>query len=470
MSEPRSLAGAGPFADTTLRELADRLRNGSTSAEKLTGLALEAAHGIGAELNCFTVLDDERALEAARRADRELAVGHDRGPLHGIPFGVKDLIATAGLRTTLGSAHFADNVPGHDAAVVTLLKDAGAVVVGKTHTHEFAFGPTGDTAHTGPAVNPHDMDRMTGGSSSGSAAALAAGIVPAALGTDTGGSVRIPAALCGIAGLRPGQGRIDTAGAYPLAPSFDVVGPMARSARDVAVIWSVLAGDTGASGGPAGTGAPRGADGLRIATVACDLVGRVTPSQAAVCSAALAAFARAGAETPEIALPQLDRARELYVAIQSSEAFALHEQRVGHAPELFCEEVLGRLLAARKVAGWEYVRALRRRERARREVLPLLETVDAVLMPTVPIEAPLIGQRELDGADGWDDVRQALLGFTLPWSVLDCAAVSVPVARTDSVLPGSVQLVGLPGREHRLMEIAALLEAELAVPGRAGDA
>ncbi|HEY0805380.1 MAG TPA: amidase, partial [Pseudonocardiaceae bacterium] len=195
--EPRRLAGAGPFAGTSIAELADGLRAGRTTARALAESALAAADEYGPALNCFVTVDHDGALRTADQADRELRDGLDRGPLHGIPVGVKDLIDTAGLRTTMGSRHFDRHVPAADAAVVIALRQAGAVIIGKTHTHQFAYGPTGDIAHTGPARNPHDPSRITGGSSSGSAAAIAAGLLPAALGTDTGGSVRIPAALCG---------------------------------------------------------------------------------------------------------------------------------------------------------------------------------------------------------------------------------------------------------------------------------
>jgi aspartyl-tRNA(Asn)/glutamyl-tRNA(Gln) amidotransferase subunit A len=440
-----SLAGAGPFAGTSIVGLADRLRTGGTTARALAESALNAADELGPTLNCFVTVDHDGALRAAEQADRELARGIDRGPMHGIPVGVKDLVDTAGLRTTRGSRHFDQHVPTTDAAVVVSLRQAGAVIVGKTHTHNFAYGPTGDVAHTGPARNPHDPDRMTGGSSSGSGGAIAAGIVPAALGTDTGGSVRIPAALCGIVGLRPTQGALSGAGVFPLSPTMDVVGPMAGSVADTAVLWSVL------SGRPVTTPPVTG---LRVGVVRSDETDRVVPEQAQALERALEALKSAGFVLGDAPMPNMADLARMYSHIQGPEARATHADRVARTPELFEPEVLDRLTKAADVAGWEYVAAMDARTRLR-DRFPHEMGADVLVLPTVPIEAPPVGARDTDLGAGWTNPTAALLAFNSVWSVLGLPAISVPVP--GGALPGSVQLVGRPGDEDELLAVAAAL-------------
>lgn len=458
-----TLTGVGPFAGVGIDELARGLREGARTAVDITEEALAAAHSWGAELNCFVAVDDDGARRAARRADAELAAGLDKGPLHGIPVGVKDVIATSGLATTMGSRHFAGDIPVRDASVVGSLRAAGAVVLGKTQTHEFAYGPTSDRAATGAARNPQDLSLMTGGSSGGSAAAVAAGIVPLALGTDTGGSVRIPAALCGAVGLRPTQGSLDMAGVFPLALTMDVVGPITRSAADAALAWWALSSRPESSGArwsqgitPAAALDPDRARELRIARPGCGLINRVHQSARAAERGAAEVFAAAGPAVTDLPLPEIDRTSDLYYDIQSAEAYEIHEERVRNAPGLFDPEVLDRLQAAAGVPGWRYVRALDERRRLRAAVLDRLATVDLLLMPTVPVEAPALQQRALDPDTGWTAVREALLALTSPWSLLGFPAISVPVP--GPALSGSVQLVAKPGQETLLLDAAALLE------------
>ncbi|MBG0738551.1 amidase [Paeniglutamicibacter antarcticus] len=462
-----ALSGAGPFGGLGIAELARRIRSGESTAVEITEQALAAAHSVGAELNCFVTVDDDGARRAAQLADAELVSGLDRGPLHGIPVGVKDMIATSGLATTMGSRHFAGDTPAQDASVVSSLRTAGAVILGKTQTHEFAYGPTSDRAATGAARNPQDLSRMTGGSSGGSAAAVAAGLIPLALGTDTGGSVRIPAALCGAVGLRPTQGSIDMIGAFPLSPTMDVVGPIAGSVADTALGWWALSTRPESSGAHWSLWtAPRIPEpgrvrGVRIGQPVCDLVDRVDQSARGGQQAAADALAASGAALTELALPELDETSGPYYDIQSAEAYEIHEERVRRAPELFDPEVLERLEAAARVPGWRYVRALDVRRRLRAGMLDKLAAVDIVLMPTVPLEAPVINQRDLDPNTGWSGVREALLALTSPWSLLGFPAISVPVPMGGETMLGSVQLVAKPGQEHLLLDTAALLENSL---------
>lgn len=423
----------GFFAGRTLAELAEGLRSGGATAAGLVARALESADPA---LNAFVHLDPEGAAAAARRADEELAAGTDRGPLHGVPVAVKDIIDVAGLPTGMGSAHFAGNVAKEDAACVARLRAAGAVIVGKTTTHEFAFGATGDTAVSGPSRNPRDPERISGGSSGGSAVAVAAGMVPLALGTDTGGSVRIPAALCGVAGFKPAYGAIPLDGVFPLAPSFDHVGVLAATAGDCRTAYRVLAGPSGSTAAP--PAAPSAA-GVRIAWIA---PAAVDPDVERVVRALFP-----GAPAEKVDLPEL---RRVFAAIQDSEAYEIHAERVAAAPDLYQPATLDALRRAGETRGWRYVRAVRERERFAREAAALLERYDLLVLPTAPFTAPEIGRRET----ALGPVQPALLSLTCAWNVLGLPALSVP-AGTVGGLPVGAQLVTRAGAEDLLFDAAA---------------
>ncbi|GAA4918742.1 aspartyl-tRNA(Asn)/glutamyl-tRNA(Gln) amidotransferase subunit A [Nonomuraea thailandensis] len=438
----------GPFAGRTITDLARDLRDGHVTATELAGQALAAAEALGPALNAFVTVDAPGALAAARRADEELAAGADRGPLHGLPVAVKDLIMVAGLPATMGSRHFTAYVPDTDAACVTGLRRAGAVIVGKTTTHEFAYGPTGDRSANGPSRNPRDPARMSGGSSGGSAAAVAAGIVPLAIGTDTGGSVRIPAALCGVAGFKPAFGAIPADGVFPLSRSYDHVGVLAGGAEDCLIAYRRLAADVPGEAGDAGDAGDAGGSVGWIDPIA--MYGgdpRVTRAVRAVLEA-----------DEEVRLPEgfVQEVRETYVAVQSCETAAVHAERLRRAPELFDPAVLERLRVAAQVPGWRYVRALEARQRLAGVVDVLFGGHDVLAMPTVPIVAPLVDEREfaLDGRAV--EVRPALLALTSPWNVLGLPALTVPAGLVDG-LPVGLQLVCRPGDEPRLFATAARL-------------
>ncbi|WP_052422749.1 amidase [Nonomuraea candida] len=472
---PRSSSGhlsPGPFAGRTLAGLARDLRDGRATATGLAERALDAAAALDPALNAFVTVDAAGALAAARRADAELAAGVDRGPLHGLPVAVKDLIDVAGLPATMGSRHFAGHVPDADAVCVTRLRAAGAVIVGKTTTHEFAYGPTGDRSANGPSRNPRDTGRMSGGSSGGSAAAVAAGVVPLAIGTDTGGSVRIPAALCGVAGFKPAYGAIPADGVFPLSRSLDHVGVLAGGAADCLLAYHCLtsgavpggpgpapardttgtAGEAGSPGGPGGeAGGPGGEAGgpVRVAWLdpGCLFDGdrRVVDTVRALLG-----------EVAEVRLPEGfgEEVRETYLAVQSCETAEVHAERLARAPELFDPEVLERLRAAAELPGWRYVRALRARERLAGAVAALFGGHDVIALPTVPIVAPPLDRREIEVAGRPVAVRPALLALTSPWNVFGLPALTVP-AGTVAGLPVGLQLVCRPGAEPLLFSTAA---------------
>jgi aspartyl-tRNA(Asn)/glutamyl-tRNA(Gln) amidotransferase subunit A len=440
----------GPFTGLAIADVAGMLRDGTTDAMELLERTLEAVRRVQPALNAFVTVDERGARAAAGRARDELARGFDRGPLHGIPVAVKDIIDTAGLLTTMGSRHFAGHVPDRDAEVVVRLRAAGAVVVGKTTTHEFAYGPTGDRAANGPCGNPHDPSRMAGGSSAGSAAAVAAGLVPLAVGTDTGGSVRIPAALCGAVGLRPSFGAVPTAGVFPLSGSLDTVGPLANDVRDAALGWAVLSGTTVEFTPPA-------LSELRIGLPAGAWFDRLDDMVASAMDAFLARLAQGGATIRRVPVPDATELREVYRDVQSAEAFAVHRDRLDAAPDLFDSEVRDRLRAAGRVSAPQYAQALGRLTELREGAAARLNGVDFLLLPTVPVLAPPLGARDSDlGSDlggGWTSPRDALLAFDTPWSVLGLPAMSVPVPGA-APLPVGAQLIGPPGGDAALLAAA----------------
>jgi aspartyl-tRNA(Asn)/glutamyl-tRNA(Gln) amidotransferase subunit A len=441
---------SGPFRGLTLATVARRLREGANGPVELTRAALAAIESSQPAFNAFVTVDREGALRAAAQAAGELSGGLDRGPLHGIPVAVKDLVDTAGMTTTMGSRHFAGHVPERDAEVVVRLRAAGAVIVGKTTTHEFAYGPTGDRAANGPGANPHDPGRMAGGSSAGSAAAVAAGLVPLAVGTDTGGSVRIPAALCGVCGIRPSPDRIPAEGVFPLSWSLDSVGVLAGDVAGTATGWAVL------SGVPLRPGGSPPVEALRIGLP--DGFDRLADSVHSGLSTLVARLGALGVRPVPVAMPDLDELRWLYRTIQSVEAVAVHHQRMTDAPELFDPEVLARLRSATEVPARDYALALRRMGEVRAAAPGLLDGLDLLLLPTVPVLAPPLGARDTDLGGGWSSPRDALLAHTVPFSVLGLPSLSVPVPAPGH-LPVGIQLVGAPSGDEALLSAAAAIEA-----------
>lgn len=443
---PRLAVEPGFFAGRGLAELARGMAEGAFSAEDLARHAGAAIERLNPQLNAFVHTDIPAALAQARALDAERAAGRVRGPLHGIPVAIKDNVDTADMPTTMGAAHFLGHRPAADARCVALLREAGAIVIGKTLTHEFAYGPTGDRSVQGAARNPWDPARITGGSSAGSAAAVAAGMVPVALGTDTGGSVRVPSALCGLVGFKPSHGRVSDAGVFPLSPSIEDVGVLAQRVEDARAFIGILSEGAIADAGDA-SDAPRIAW-LANAPFAIDHAPVTACARAAAERLAGAALLDGG----EVAL----HARALQAAlsaIQRSEAYEVHAERVEREPGKYDPEVLERLRASRPVQGWEYVRGLKERARLQAEFARIFEHVDALALPTVAITAPALQQRSVNGP-GSAGVRETLLGLTNPWNVLGLPAISLPAGFVDG-LPVGLQLVGPAGADAALLALAA---------------
>jgi aspartyl-tRNA(Asn)/glutamyl-tRNA(Gln) amidotransferase subunit A len=437
---------SGYFCDHDIHAIAQDLRGGHITSAELVEHSLTAIERLNPILNAFTIVDANAAMIAARKADDELARGHDRGRLHGIPVSVKDIVDVAGHVTTSGSAVYLDRRADVDAECVRRLRAAGAVIVGKNVLHEFAYGATGDRSVHGASRNPWDPNKISGGSSGGGAVAVAAGMVPLAVGTDTAGSVRVPAALCGIVGFKPAYGAIPTAGVHALAASLDHVGVFARTAADASVGYAVMASD-------------RHPHEVATARVAWLDPTRISPTDSSVIATVRAALDRAGIATTDTA--ELNFAvGELFSVmgtLQSSEAYSEHIDDVARHRDDIDPEVIDRLERGRDVPAWHYVRAVSQRDHLRAATTELFGRFDVLAMPTVPTVATDIDQRThvIDGQTV--EVRSALLALTSPWNLTGYPAISVPAGMVAG-LPVGLQLVSLPGRERLLFDVAGLIE------------
>src|ERR687890_623602 len=376
----------------TLAALATALRERRLSPVEFLGALLERIETVDKELNAFITVLPERALEEAARAEKEILDGECRGPLHGVPVGLKDLIYTKGVRTTMGSAFFEDYVPDHSATVVSKLEEAGAIIIGKTNTHEFAYGPTGDRSYFGPTRNPHDPARISGGSSGGSGAAVAAELCYAALGSDTAASVRVPAALCGTVGMKPTFGGGSKRGVFPLAWTLDHVGPLTRTVEDNALLVNALAGhdpaDLYSANRPAEDFARDLRRGVRGGVIGVPedfyfeyLDGEVEKKV----REAIAVFLASGAEMREVSIPRLRETLEAQRLTLAADAYAVHEERLQREPERFGEEVRERLVQGESLKAHRYASAQQTKLRAKYYFERALEGVDVLLTPTLPI-------------------------------------------------------------------------------------
>ncbi len=456
----------------SIAEAGDLLCRRALSPVELTRAYLDRITRLDRDLLAYiTVLHDE-ALAAAGAAEREIARGRYRGPLHGIPIALKDLVLTRGLRTTCGSRILRDWVPNADATVAGRLADAGAILLGKLNLHEFAYGPTGVNPHYGTSRNPWDCHRIPGGSSSGSGVAVAAGLAAGALGTDTGGSVRIPAALCGIVGLKPTYGRVSRAGVIPLAWSLDHVGPMTRTVTDAALLLQVLAGRDPADPSTVAIPVPdyRRAmqgevRGLRLGVPKDLFFERLDPEVRAAVLAAARSLEGLGAVVEEIPLPKIHHAGPASFAIIASEAMAYHEPYLRTRAAEYGDDVRARLTTGQFVLAHQYLKAQRARQVIRAEMDAALTRVDALLTPTTPIPAPRLEEREITVDGVTQDARWWLIRCTRPINVTGHPALSVPCGVTASGLPIGLQLVGRFFDEASLLLIGHAFESASPLKG-----
>lgn len=433
----------------SLIEAAERIRRREISPVELTRASLERVTAL-AGLNAFITVTADLALEQARAAEQEIAAGKYRGPLHGIPIALKDLIDVAGVRTTAASRVFADRVAERDAETVTRLKAAGAVILGKTNLHEFAYGGSGVIGAYGITRNPCDPARITGGSSSGSAAAVAAQMCFAAIGTDTAGSIRLPAAYCGIVGFKPTFALVSAVGVVPLAESYDHVGPMTRTIADAEALLRVLAGLP-----------PDAArvdwHQVRVAAAREYFCSDLDPEVAAVFDAAVRAL-EAICPVRGVALPvDEDRTVHLY------EAFHVHESHVARSADLYDPETLRRIRSGEGISEADYFHKQGELEAVRKMARYIFRDFDILLTPTAPIPPPTIA----DLTSNPDRLRSRellMLRNTRPFNVLGAPAISLPCGRTRSGLPIGIQLAAAPGRDLFLLSFAKELEARLLAP------
>jgi aspartyl-tRNA(Asn)/glutamyl-tRNA(Gln) amidotransferase subunit A len=437
----------------TIQEFGRRWRAREVTAEQVTEECLGRIGVENPRLNAFILVMADEARQQARAADRELAAGHDRGPLHGVPISVKDLYDIRGTATTAASRVRDGHVAARDAATIAHLRQAGAVFVGKTNLHEFAFGTTNEDSAFGPARNPHDPSRSPGGSSGGSAASVAAGMALATLGTCTGGSIRIPAAACGIVGLKPSFGEVSTDGIVPLSRTFDHAGPLTQTVADASLVYHGLLGDAGAM-----PPAPMPVSGLRLAVPRryfCDLLDDEVRARF---EEALARLRGAGAHVGDVDIHHASAIAPVYLVIVLADAAAYHAATLDSMPEKYTAPVRLRLEMGRYVLGEDYVRALAGREVLRREVDASLAQHDALVLPTLPIPAPPIGATSVKAGATTEPVRNLMLRLTQLFNVTGHPAISLPIDTTSSGLPCGIQLVGCRAQTDGLLRVALACE------------
>lgn len=439
----------------TIEEFGRRLRAGEITAEHVTDQCLRRIEAENQRLNAFILVMADEARRQAREADRELAAGQDRGPLHGVPISIKDLIDVRGVSTTAASRVREGHVAECDAPAIAHLRKAGAVFVGKTNLHEFAFGTTSDESAFGPSRNPHDVNRSPGGSSGGSAASVASHMALATIGTDTGGSIRIPAAACGTVGFKPAYGEVPAEGVVPLSPRLDHVGPLAQTVFDA---WLVYRGLTG--GSTAKPPAPMPVSGLRLAVLRryfCDLLDDEVRARF---EEALTRLRAAGARIDEVEIRHAADTPPVYLHIVLADAAAYHAPTLERMPERYTKPVRLRLEMGRYVLAEDLVRALAGREILCREVDAALANHDALVLPTLAIPAPPIGAATLQVGGATEPVRNVMLRLTQLFNLSGHAAVALPAGRTSAGLPCSVQLVG--AQTESLFRVALGCEAHIA--------
>ena len=455
----------------TLLEAAAALDRREVSSVELTEAALERIGRLNPATNAMQTVMAEAAREQARQADAELARGESRSPLHGIPVAVKDLFYTKGVRTTDGSKLFANHVPDHDAAVVERLAHAGAVLVGKTGMHELAYGITSSNPHFGAVRNPWDRDRIPGGSSGGSGASVAAGMVFMAMGSDTGGSIRIPASFCGTVGLKPTYGRVSRYGAFPLGFSLDHMGPLTRAVRDAAAVLNAIAGydprDDSSSRRPVENYVPEpepSIRGLRVGLAENFYYERLDPDVDAAVRGAFAAAESLGAQVVPLRVPDIAAINAVARVILLAEASALMEPHLEQRDQ-FGADVLALLDQGRLLPATDYVNAQCLRRQMQREFNGLWSRVDCLFTPTIPITAPRIGETGTAIGGESEDVRLATTRLVRAINVLGLPAISIPCGSDRRGLSIGLQIIGKPFAEALILRVAqALLPGEAPVP------
>jgi aspartyl-tRNA(Asn)/glutamyl-tRNA(Gln) amidotransferase subunit A len=449
----------------SLTEAAQAIAQKRLSSREATQSCLSRIAQWQPHLNAFMAIEAEAALAAADAADAALAKGSVRGALHGVPLAHKDMYYDAGKVVTCGSRIRRDFVATSTSTALQRLKDAGTVRLGSLQMAEFAYGPTGHNSHYGPVHNPFAFDHITGGSSSGSGAAVAARLTFAALGSDTGGSIRMPAHFCGVTGLKTTVGRVSRAAAMPLSQSLDTVGPLARSALDCALLLNLMAGadpgDPTAAAGPLPdytAAARQPMQGLTIGVPVAFYVDDLDPEVARILDQTIAVFKQEGANIVQVELPdqrQLTAASQLVIAV---EAAAFHKRWMIERPQDYGPQVLMRLQNGLAIPGVSYLEAMRWRGPALSAHLAAVAGVDAVITPVAPVAAPTIAESDVGNSPDAEAVIQRLTRFTRPVNYLGLPSLAVPSGFTRSGLPVGMQLIGRPFDEATLLRLGAALQ------------
>jgi aspartyl-tRNA(Asn)/glutamyl-tRNA(Gln) amidotransferase subunit A len=457
------------LAFASIAEIAKLFRKRKLSPVELTRSLLARIEKYNPQLNAYLSVTAELALKQAATAETELAKGRgrsprrDRGPLHGIPISLKDNICTVGIRTTAGSQILRDFIPKQDAPVVTALRQAGAILLGKTNMHEFAYGITSNNPHFGPVHNPWDLARVSGGSSGGSAAALAAGLCYGSIGTDTGGSIRVPSSLCGTVGLKLTLGRVSTEHVIPLSPTLDVLGPMTRTVSDVAMLFQAILPPSSSQNSfwrPKYSSARARKPRLGIPKEFFFDV--LSPEVATMFDAALKQLRKHGAHLQEISLPGIEETEDAGNQIAWPEALLYHQQSGWYPSRAadYGEDVRSRLEMGTKVTAFTYLQALQSREKFIAHFHSVLKEhdLDALVVPTTPTTAPLIGE-ESTSIDGKSHLTRALLlRLNRPANLAGVPAISIPCGLAKNKLPGGLQFIGALNSESLLLGIAQNFE------------
>jgi len=442
---------------TTILELSEALRERRLSPVELTRECLARIERFNPTLNAFIAVTADTALQQARRAEEEIQRGDWRGPLHGIPLGLKDLIDTAGIPTTAASELYKHRIPMHSAEVVLKLEHAGAVFLGKQNLHEFAYGGSSMISCFGEVRNPWRPAHITGGSSGGSAAAVAVGMGYGAIGTDTAGSIREPAALCGVVGLKPTYGRVSARGVIPLSESLDHVGPLGKTVADVTLLFQAIAADLdtwnpGLSAPDFLTSWNRPRLDLRVGVPRSYFYDDLDPEMASAVEEALRVLGTFTQEMREIRL-HTDADRTL----QAAEAYAFHADSVAKTPELYQPETLRRIKTGENVGRTDYLRRRAELDAVRKDIRNVFETIDVFVTPTTPIPAPSIAELK-QNPDLLRPRELLLLRNTRPLNVWGLPAISVPCGFTKAGLPIGMQIAGPSGRDDLVLQAAYLYE------------
>ena len=452
------------LAFASVSELAARIRSRDLSPVAVVDALLARIERCGV-LNAFITVTADAARAQAASAEREIAAGRYRGPLHGIPVSLKDIIGTKGIRTTRGSRIFADHIPTEDATVTARLYHAGAVLLGKNALHEFAFGVTTNNPHYGPTRNPWRLDRIPGGSSGGSGAAVAAGLGPVSIGTDTGGSIRIPAALCGIVGLKPTYGRVSRHGVFPLSWSLDHVGPLTRTVEDAALVLQAIAGPDPRDPSTLGQTVPEFTSrlatpitGLRVGVLTDEYHREVADDVRAPFRAALDVLAERGLDLEDVAFPRANEARTAAATVLFAEAASVHERWLRDRAADYGVDTLALLQQGQFITATQYLRAQRVRTLIVNEVGTLLRRYAALVLPAIPVVAPAIGQPTVTLGGRSGETRGAVTRLVRLINLVGLPAITVPCGFGADELPVGLQVVGRAMDEPTVLAIAHAYE------------